>query len=101
VLGTLVGVVVGGLLLAADLPTPAKLACIVVALLCGELTVIRNYALAMVFITPLTLLLGSLLNQVNVVGMASDRLVDTVLGAFVGLAAAIVRPGRGYSVAAL
>lgn len=99
VLGTLLGVVVGGLLLAADLPTAAKLACIVVALLCGELTVVRNYALAMLFITPLTLLQGALLNQVNVVGMASDRLLDTALGALVGLVAALVRPGRGYRVA--
>ncbi|WP_346053547.1 FUSC family protein [Amycolatopsis dongchuanensis] len=100
VLGTLVGVVLGGLLLAADLPTPAKLACIVVALLCGELTVIRNYALAMVFITPLTLLLSSLLTPPDAFGLASDRLLDTVLGALVGLAAALVRPGRGYSLAA-
>lgn len=100
VLGTLVGVVLSGLLIAAGLPTPATLACIVLALLCGELTVIRNYALAMVFITPLTLLLGSLLNQDSAVAMALDRLVDTVLGALVGLAAALVRPGRGYHVVA-
>jgi hypothetical protein len=88
-------------MIAADLPAPAKLACIVVALLCGELTVVRNYALAMVFITPLTLLQGALLDQVDVVGMASDRLLDTVLGAVVGLVAAIVGPGRGYRLAAV
>ncbi|GHF58941.1 hypothetical protein GCM10017566_35440 [Amycolatopsis bartoniae] len=98
-LGTLAGVVLGGLLLAAHLPTPAKLACIVIALLCGELTVIRNYALAMLFITPLTLLLSSLLTPPDVLGLASDRLLDTVLGALVGLVAAVVRPGRGYHLA--
>ncbi|WP_243769604.1 FUSC family protein [Amycolatopsis acidicola] len=99
VLGTVAGVVIGGLLLAADLPTAAKLACIVIALLCAEFTVVRNYAVAMLFVTPLTLLLGSLLNQGTALGAASDRLIDTALGAAIGLVAAMVRPGRGYHLA--
>lgn len=96
VLGTIAGVVVGGLLLAADLPTAAKLGVIVLALLCGEFTVVRNYAVAMIFVTPLTLLLGSLLSQGSALGAASDRLIDTALGAAIGLVAAIIRPGRGF-----
>ena len=100
VIGTLAGVVIAWLLLALDMPTPVKLAVIVVALLCAELTVVRNYALAMLFVTPLTLLLGSLISTASAAGMASDRLLDTVLGAVIGLGAALVRPGRGYHLAA-
>lgn len=99
VIGTLAGVVIAGLLLAAGLPLPVKLAVIVVALLCAELTVIRNYALAMLFLTPLTLLLGSLISDAGALGVASDRLLDTALGAVIGLVAALVRPGRGYHLA--
>ncbi|OXM74368.1 MULTISPECIES: FUSC family protein [Amycolatopsis] len=97
--GTVVGVLVAALLLTLDLPQPVKLAVIVVALLGAELTVIRNYALAMVFVTPLVLLLGSMAAPVDTLAVTADRLVDTVLGAAVGLAAALVRPGRGYQLA--
>ncbi|TVT62958.1 FUSC family protein [Amycolatopsis rhizosphaerae] len=100
VLGTLAGAVIAALLLAAALPLPVKLACVVIALLGAELTVIRNYALAMLFVTPLTLLLGSLLAQGSAFGTASDRVLDTALGAVIGLVAALVRPGRGYHTAA-
>ncbi|WP_312871537.1 FUSC family protein [Amycolatopsis acididurans] len=100
VTGTLAGVVIAWLLLGLDLPMPVKLAMIVAALLCAELTVVRNYALAMLFVTPLTLLLGSLISNAGAVGMASDRLLDTVLGAVAGLGVALIRPGRGYQLAA-
>ncbi|GAA3806154.1 MULTISPECIES: FUSC family protein [Amycolatopsis] len=99
VTGTVAGVLVAALLLTLDLPQPVKLAVIVVALLGAELTVIRNYALAMVFVTPLVLLLGSMSAPVDTVAVTADRLVDTVLGAAIGLAAALVRPGRGYQLA--
>lgn len=97
--GTVVGVLVAAVLLALDLPQPAKLALIVVALLGAELTVIRNYAIAMVFVTPLVLLLGSLSAPVDTVAVTADRLVATVLGAVIGVAVALIRPGRGYQLA--
>jgi len=99
VCGTVIGVLVAALVLTLDLPQPVKLALIVVALLGAELTVIRNYGIAMVFVTPLVLLLGSLSAPVDTLAVTADRLVETVLGAAIGLGAALVRPGRGYQLA--
>ncbi|TQF75198.1 FUSC family protein [Rhodococcus spelaei] len=47
---------------------------------------VRNYSLAMVFITPLAMLLGVLGTPVDLVAAASERFVETVVGVGVALA---------------
>jgi uncharacterized membrane protein YccC len=84
-IGTILGV--GVYLLLAPLPIPA----LWLALLLGglqftiELFVVRNYALALVFITPLVLLLtGAATGAVDTVAVATERVVDTLAGAVLG-----------------
>jgi len=84
-IGTLLGA--GVYLLLAPLPIPA----LWLALLLGvlqftiELFVVRNYALALVFITPLVLLLtGAATGAVDTVAVATERVVDTIAGAALG-----------------
>ena len=97
--GTVVGGVLGAALLLADLPQPAMLGCIVLALLGAEYCVLRNYGIAIVFLTPLTLLLASLLVPADAGTLVADRVVDTVLGSLVGFVAALAVPGHRYVTA--
>ena len=54
-----------------------------------ELVVVRHYALALVFITPLVLLLiGAATGSAETLPLALERVVDTVVGAAVGTVAA-------------
>ncbi|WP_235008261.1 FUSC family protein [Microbacterium timonense] len=85
----MIGTVLGAALylLLAPLPIPA----LWLALLLGvlqftiELVVVRNYALALVFITPLVLLLtGAATGAVDTVAVATERVVDTLAGAALG-----------------
>ncbi|HYP73576.1 MAG TPA: FUSC family protein [Microbacterium sp.] len=89
-----VGTVVGaGLYLAlALLPLPMW----ALGLLLGalqfviELVVVRHYALALVFITPLVLLIiGSAGGETTSFALALERVADTIIGAVVGTAAAL------------
>lgn len=58
-----------------------------------ELVVVRNYALALVFITPLVLLIiGAATGSVETLPLALERVVDTLVGAAVGTAAALAIP---------
>lgn len=55
-----------------------------------ELTVVRHYALALVFITPLVLLIiGAATGEGANVPLALERVVDTLVGAAVGTIAAL------------
>lgn len=55
-----------------------------------ELVVVRHYALALVFITPLVLLLiGAATGTAETLPLALERIVDTLVGAAVGTAAAL------------
>ena len=85
VVGTLAGLVVAGALLALDLGGLAVI--LVVALLqaVAELLVGRNYALALVAITPLALLMVHLAAPVPTSELLADRGVETVIGVSVGL----------------
>ena len=84
-IGTILGAAV--YLLLAPLPLSA----LWLALLLGvlqfaiELVVVRNYALALVFITPLVLLLtGAATGEVDSVAVATERVIDTLAGAALG-----------------
>lgn len=58
-----------------------------------ELVVIRNYALALVFITPLVLLLtGAATGEIGSMEVALERIVDTLVGAALGAASGVLHP---------
>ena len=87
--GTLLGVLLAAGLLAIDLP---PLAVIGVAVLCqvgAELYVGRNYGIAMVFVTPLALLMVQLAAPSDPALLLRDRIVDTVIGVTIGTLIAI------------
>jgi uncharacterized membrane protein YccC len=92
-IGTILGAAV--YLLLAPLPIPA----LWLALLLGvlqftiELFVVRNYALALVFITPLVLLLiGAATGAVDTVAVATERVIDTLAGAALGALSGVLHP---------
>jgi len=88
-IGTLLGVLIAAGLLALQLP---PLATIAVAVLCqvgAELTVGRNYGIAMLFITPLALLMIALAVPTDPAVLLRDRALETVLGVLVGTAIAV------------
>ena len=58
-----------------------------------ELVVVRHYALALVFITPLVLLLtGAATGQIGAMDVAGERIVDTLVGAALGAASGLLHP---------
>jgi uncharacterized membrane protein YccC len=87
VLGTLAGLLIAGVLLAAYpqglwLVFTVALLKFIIALL-----KVRNYALAVLFITPLALILASGGSHVTgIVGLLDARAVDAAIGCFVALA---------------
>lgn len=92
-LGTVVG---AGVYIALSLLHPAGLW---LAVLLGalqftiELVVVRHYALALVFITPLVLLLtGAATGSIGSVDVALERIIDTIVGAALGAASGILHP---------
>ncbi|MGN0065239.1 MAG: FUSC family protein [Nocardioides sp.] len=86
VAGTLAGLVLAWALLSAEMPTLA-LICVVVALqAAAELWIGRNYALALVAVTPLALLMIHLMAPVPPGVLVVDRAVETVIGVAVGVA---------------
>jgi uncharacterized membrane protein YccC len=50
----------------------------------------KHYGLALVFITPLALVMGSLGRAQPVLPLVTDRVVDTVVGAAVGVVVILV-----------
>ncbi|MFB7893988.1 FUSC family protein [Microbacterium sp. NPDC056044] len=90
-IGTILGA--GVYLLLAPLPIPALWLALVLGVLqfTIELFVVRNYALALVFITPLVLLLtGAATGGVDTVAVATERVVDTLAGAVLGAASGLL-----------
>lgn len=88
-IGTLLGVLVAAGILALGMP-PLAVILIAVALQAGaELFVGRNYAIAMVFITPLALLMVQLAAPTTVGVLLTDRLWETVVGIVAGTAVAV------------
>lgn len=92
--GTLLGVVVAGALLLLELPALAIVLTAIGLQIATELTVTRNYALAMLFITPLALLMGYAAHPQPVLGLVGARFFETVLGVTIGLLAAWVTRER-------
>lgn len=88
--GTLVGVLIAAGLLALQLPPWAILVVAVAMQVGAELFVSRNYGIAMVFITPLALLMISLASPATPDMLLRDRVLETVIGVAVGTIVAIV-----------
>ncbi|GGM40871.1 FUSC family protein [Microbacterium saperdae] len=58
-----------------------------------ELVVVRHYALALVFITPLVLLLtGAATGSIGSLDVALERIIDTIVGAALGAASGLLHP---------
>jgi hypothetical protein len=55
----------------------------------AELVVGRNYALAVIIVTPLALIMGTLSRPASEWALLHDRTVETVLGAAVGVAVSL------------
>jgi len=100
VLGTFVGL---GLFAVIELARPSGVwlaVMLIVLQFLVEMVVIRNYGLALVFITPLALTISAQAASADVPVIVADRLFDTVLGAAIAtvvLLGALVlmrRPGR-------
>ena len=79
-LGTAAGLLLGALLLAAH-PDPVLIAVLVVLMQVGiEAFIRRNYALGVLFITPMTMLLSDLLVPSSTYDLVVDRLGGVALG---------------------
>ncbi|SDN44852.1 Fusaric acid resistance protein-like [Klenkia soli] len=96
--GTLVGIGIAAVLLAADLPVGVEVAVVGLLLVGVELLVAQQYTLAVSFITPLSLLLV----HVGVPGRAGSelittRLVETLVGIALALAAGLLLLPRAAS----
>ncbi|GAB7047396.1 hypothetical protein JCM9534A_25220 [Catenuloplanes indicus JCM 9534] len=92
--GTVLGVVLaaGAVLL---LPGQWSLvAAIVLLQVVAELLVVRNYGLAMLAVTPLAVLVGELAHPAPAGAPVRDRLLQTVLGAVIGLLCAVLIRNR-------
>jgi uncharacterized membrane protein YccC len=83
--GTLLGLGLAALLLAQDLPGLALILVVVALQAAAELLVGRNYALALIAITPLALLMVHLVAPVPARVLLLDRGVETFIGVVVGL----------------
>lgn len=90
--GTAVGLLVAALLLQFH-PGPLVLAVLVVVMqLAAQLFTGRNYALGVVFITPLTVLLSELLQPSPARALVWDRFEGVALGILVAVAVALLVP---------
>jgi uncharacterized membrane protein YccC len=94
VVGTLLGLGVAAVVLAWHPQGVTAVLAIVVLQVLTELFVGRNYAVALLFITPLALLMGQLAHESPVGPLLRDRLLETVLGAVVGAVVLLVVPDR-------
>jgi uncharacterized membrane protein YccC len=84
IIGTLLGLLTSAVLLA---PTLGQLGTVLLVAGLGivtELVVARNYGLALLFITPMAMLMGQLADPRPIGPLLLDRGVETVIGASIG-----------------
>jgi len=89
-LGTLAGAGLAWLILAQHPSFWPLLAAVIMLQLATEVVIGANYALGQIFVTPMALLMTSLAAPAAATGMPLARMLDTVLGALVGMAFAVV-----------
>lgn len=89
VVGTLAGVGLAAAILAPHLPVGALIIIVGLLQFATELVVGRNYALAVVCLTPLALTMGTLAQPASTWSLLHDRAIETVLGAVIGMAVSL------------
>jgi hypothetical protein len=92
VVGTLLGVGVAALILPAHLTGVWAVLVIAALQVLAELYVGRNYAFALLFITPLALIMGQLVLPSPVGTLLLDRLLETLLGALLAVVVLLLVP---------
>jgi len=100
VVGTVLGLAVAAPILAWAPQGVVAVLVIVVLQVLTELVVGRNYAVALLFITPLALMMGQLVHAAPPGPLLRDRLLETVLGALVGAVVLLLVPDRLQPAAA-
>lgn len=85
VIGTAMGLVLAALLLHLDLPGLALILLVVALQVGAELLVGRNYAIALIVITPLALLMVHLAAPTPTKTLIFDRGVETLIGVLIGI----------------
>lgn len=83
--GTAAGLALSGVLLAADLGPWGVVVAVVLLQVAAELLVGRNYAVALVVVTPLALMMVHLVSPAPTSELLLDRGVETLLGVVVGI----------------
>lgn len=99
-LGTLLGLLPAALLLALHLDPVALVLTVIVLQFLTEILIGRNYGLALLFITPLALLMGQLAVERPIGQLLLDRGIETLIGAAVALVMVVIelrRPARHAS----
>lgn len=85
VVGSTLGIVTTGFLLSFPAEAWQLVVWVVILQFLAELYVLRNYSLALLFITPLALLMVQLANPQPVGPMLQARVLETAIGVVVGL----------------
>jgi hypothetical protein len=93
-LGTALGLGVSALVLAWHPQGLALLAGIALLQVCAELFVGRNYGLALIFVTPLALLMGEIVTQHPAATLLHDRGIETLIGVAVALTLTVLTRDR-------
>lgn len=97
--GTVAGVAVAWLIMSSDLPPLLTIAAICVLQMCAELFVVRNYGLALVFVTPLALVMLDFAHPQPDLSLLLSRILETAIGVAVVIAAALLGRWVGRSQA--
>ncbi len=92
--GTVLGLAVFALLFLLDLPVLPLIVVIAVLNVAIELTIVGNYAVAVTFITPLAMLMGT--PDAGVEGPIRDRFLETLLGVTLAVASMWVLVPRAH-----
>lgn len=90
IVGTVVGVGVTALVLVWSPPTIVVILVIVICQFFAEMLVGRSYGSALVFITPMALAVSHLASPSPLSTLVGDRVLETVLGAGVGIVLVLV-----------
>lgn len=89
VLGTLTGIVLMAAIIAFQPPVWVLLVLIGLLQVCAELFIARNYFIAQIFVTPLALMGASIGTGLST-KLLYDRVLETVIGAVVGIAVVLL-----------
>lgn len=85
IVGTLAGVILAGFLLSFPTLPWQFVVWIIILQFLGELYVARNYALALLFITPVALMMTQLAAPMDLKDLLAARFVETLIGAIVAI----------------